>query len=67
MSQRARSRSSTALPQRGRLRKQRYHPHYVGNGNESLRLDQVITASPPEGGLAAYLRYLDESTGECDR
>ncbi len=44
-----------------KLKQQQNHPHYVGNGNESLRLDQVIQASPPEGGLVAYLRDLDRS------
>ncbi len=37
------------------------HPHYVGNNNESLRLDQVIAADPPDGGLEAYLAYLESS------
>lgn len=44
-----------------RLKTAQNHRHYVGNGNESLRLDQVIAERPPEGGLAAYLRDLDES------
>jgi hypothetical protein len=41
------------------LRARQNHPHYVGNGNESLRLDQVIDADPPEGGMAAYVKYLN--------
>ncbi len=36
------------------------HPHYVGNNNESLRLDQVIADDPPEGGMSAYIEYLDK-------
>jgi hypothetical protein len=36
------------------------HPHYAGNDKESLRLDQVIKADPPEGGMAAYLKDLDK-------
>ena len=43
-----------------KLRAKQNHPHYVGNNNESLRLDQVIDADPPEGGMAAYVRYLSD-------
>jgi hypothetical protein len=45
-----------------KLKAQQNHPHYVGNNNESLRLDQVIDADPPEGGMAAYLRYLSDDS-----
>ena len=45
---------------RRKLRLQQNHPHYVGNGNESLHLDQVIDADPPEGGMAAYVQYLND-------
>jgi len=41
-------------------RAQQNHPHYVGNNNESLRLDQLIDADPPEGGIAAYVKYLSD-------
>ena len=43
-----------------KLRARQNHPHYVGNGNESLRLNQLIEADPPQGGMAAYLQYLSD-------
>ena len=45
---------------RRRLVAAQNHPHYVGNNNESFRLDQLIEANPPEGGLDAYLRDLNK-------
>ena len=47
-----------------RLKAARNHPHYVGNNNESLRLDQLIEADPPEGGMAAYVRYLSDNDAQ---
>ena len=46
---------------RRKLQAGQNHPHYVGNNNESLRLDQLIEADPPEGGMAAYLQYLSDT------
>ena len=46
-------------PLQRKLKAQHNHSHYVGNNNESLRLDQVIEAAPPEGGMTAYLEYLN--------
>jgi len=45
---------------RRKLRMQHNHPHYVGNGNESLRLDQLIASNPPEGGLRSYVADLEK-------
>jgi transcription initiation factor IIE alpha subunit len=45
-----------------KLKAEQNHSHYVGNNNESLRLDQVIAADPPEGGMAAYLQHLNEDS-----
>jgi len=44
-----------------RQKPQHNHPHYVGNGNESLHLDQVIAANPPEGGMKNYLDAMTRS------
>jgi hypothetical protein len=46
-------------PLQRKLKAQQNHSHYVGNNNESLRLAQVVGAKPPEGGMTAYLTYLD--------
>jgi hypothetical protein len=47
---------------RRKLRAAQNHPHYVGNNNESLRLDQVIASSPPEGGMRSYVADLEKSS-----
>lgn len=35
--------------------RERLHPIYVTHGNESAKLEELIAAMPPEGGMAAYL------------
>jgi hypothetical protein len=45
-----------------KLKTRENHPHYVGNNNESLRLDQVVDADPPDGGMTAYVEYLDKDS-----
>jgi hypothetical protein len=46
---------------RRKLQAAQNHPHYVGNGNESLRLDQLIASNPPEGGMQSYVADLEKS------
>jgi hypothetical protein len=65
MKSRHQTRSGPSETARDLLRRRtprKIHPHYMGNDKESLRLDQVMKADPPEGGMAAYVEYLDEKS-----